>query len=48
MRPWEWAWSVLYMVIGFAIAQRTVVRMSGLKYSEFLKRVRSTLSAKQT
>ena len=46
MRPWEWAYSVLYMVVGFAIAQGTVVRMSGLKYTEFLKRVRSVLFAK--
>jgi uncharacterized membrane protein YbhN (UPF0104 family) len=47
MRPWEWVWSFLYMVVGLAIAQATVVRMSGLKYVEFLKRARSTLFAKQ-
>jgi hypothetical protein len=47
MQPWEWVYSLLYMVVGFAIAQGTVVRMSGLKYIEFLKRVRSTLFAKQ-
>jgi Protein of unknown function with HXXEE motif len=43
MQPWEWAYSLLYMIVGLAIAQGTVVRMSGLKYGEFLKRVRSTL-----
>jgi hypothetical protein len=48
MRPWEWLWSLFYMVIGFAIAQATVVRMSGLKYVEFLKRVRSVPFAERT
>jgi hypothetical protein len=48
MRPWEWAYSLLYMVSGFAIMQGTVVRMSGMKYLEFLKRGRSKLFAKQT
>jgi uncharacterized protein with HXXEE motif len=48
MQPWEWLYSLLYMVVGFAIAQGTVVRMSGMKYSDFLKRVKSTFSAKQT
>ncbi|EEF59740.1 HXXEE domain-containing protein [Pedosphaera parvula] len=47
MRPWDWIWSLLYMATGLAIAQGTVVRMSGLRYTEFLKRVRSTLFAKQ-
>lgn len=47
VQPWEWVWALLYMAIGFAIAQGTVVRMSGLKYFEFLKRVRSTLFGKQ-
>ena len=48
MRPLDWVWSLLYMAIGFAIAQGTVVRMSGLEYLDFLKRVRSVLFAKQT
>jgi Protein of unknown function with HXXEE motif len=43
MKPWEYALSLLYMVIGLAIAQGTVVRMSGLAYIDFLKRMRSTL-----
>jgi hypothetical protein len=47
IRPSEWVWSFLYMAVGFVIAQATVVRMSGLKYFEFLKRVRSTLFGKQ-
>lgn len=47
IRPWEWAYSVLYMAFGLGIAQGTVVRMSGLKYTDFLKRVRSSLFAKQ-
>ena len=46
MRPKQWAYSLLYMAAGFAIAQGTVVRMSGLKYTEFLKKVRSVLFAK--
>jgi hypothetical protein len=43
MQPREWVYSLLYMAVGFAIAQGTVVRMSGMKYLEFLRRVRSTL-----
>ncbi len=46
IRPWQWAYSVVYMVIGFAIAQGSVVRMSGLKYSEFLRKVRSVIFGK--
>ena len=34
------------MIVGLAVAQATVVRMSGLNYFEFLKRVLSTLFAK--
>lgn len=45
MQPWEWAYALLYMIVGLAIAQGTVVRMSGLKYGEFLKRVKSTFIA---
>jgi len=46
MRPKQWAYSLLCMAAGFAIAQGTVVRMSGLKYTEFLKKVHSVLFAK--
>jgi NAD(P)-dependent dehydrogenase (short-subunit alcohol dehydrogenase family) len=48
MRPWDWIWSLLYIAIGFDIAQAKVVAMSGLKYVELLKRVRSTAALKPT
>ena len=48
MQPWEWLYSLLYMVVGFAITQRTMLRMSGMKYIEFLRRVRSVLFGTRT
>jgi hypothetical protein len=47
VQPWEWLWALFYMIVGLVIAQATVVRMNGLKYAEFLKRLRSTLFARQ-
>jgi hypothetical protein len=47
IRPLDWGCSLLYMVLGLAVAQGTVVRMSGMKYGQFLKRVRSTLFTAQ-
>jgi Protein of unknown function with HXXEE motif len=34
--PLDWLWAFLYMLLSLAIAQFTVVRTSGMKYSEFL------------
>ena len=47
MQPWQWLYSVLYLLSGFALTQGTIVRMSGLTYSEFLKRGRTELFTKQ-
>lgn len=48
MQPW-WYWllSLLYMFIGVMIAQQIVVRMNGMKYSDFLKNVRANILGKK-
>ena len=46
MQPLYWLYSLLYMIAGLMIAQQIVVRMSGMKYSEFLKKVRANISPK--
>ena len=46
MQPVFWLFSLIYMVIGVLIAQQIVVRMNGMKYSEFLKKVRATIFVK--
>ncbi|WP_445217041.1 HXXEE domain-containing protein [Bradyrhizobium sp. Pa8] len=40
-QPISWLLAFLYMLFGLAIAQQTVVRTSGMKYSEFLRNVRT-------
>lgn len=46
MPPGAWLFSLLYMVIGLLIAQQIVVRMNGMKYSDFLRNVRASILAK--
>ena len=46
MQPVYWLFSLIYMVIGVMIAQQIVVRMNGMKYTDFLKKVRATIFAK--
>ena len=43
LQPIEWLYSFLYMLLGLLLAQQIVVRMSGMKYSDFLKNVKSAL-----
>ena len=47
MQPLWWLYSFLYMLFGLLIAQQIVVRTSGMKYSDFLKNVRTALFAKK-
>ena len=46
MQPVYWLFSLIYMVVGVMIAQQIVVRMNGMKYTDFLKKVRATIFAK--
>ncbi|HKU24603.1 MAG TPA: HXXEE domain-containing protein [Candidatus Sulfotelmatobacter sp.] len=39
--PWFWLFAFLYMLFGLAVAQQIVVRASGMKYTEFLRNVRT-------
>ena len=41
MQPLYWLYSIVYMLVGLALAQQIVVRMMGMKYREFLKNVRN-------
>jgi len=41
-QPLHWLYAILYMLVGLMLAQQIVVRMMGMKYSEFMKNVRST------
>ena len=43
MQPTSWLLSFFYMVLGLVVAQQIVIRASGVKYSDFLKNVRTTL-----
>jgi hypothetical protein len=43
----SWLFSFLYMLFGLLMAQQIVVRTSGMKYSDFLKNVRTALFAKK-
>ena len=40
-QPLNWLYAILYMLVGLMLAQQIVVRMMGMKYSEFLKNVRN-------
>jgi hypothetical protein len=42
MQPLYWLYAILYMQVGLMLAQQIVVRMMGMKYTDFLKNVRST------
>ncbi|HEY4288703.1 MAG TPA: HXXEE domain-containing protein [Puia sp.] len=44
LRPIDWLFSFLYVFGGLMLAQQIVVRMSGMKYSNFLKNVKNALS----
>jgi len=46
MQPVNWLFSLIYMVVGVMIAQQIVVRMNGMKYTDFLKKVRATIFSK--
>lgn len=43
IQPVEWVYAFLCMLVGLALAQQVVVRMSGMKYTDFLKSVKGTL-----
>jgi hypothetical protein len=43
MQPISWLFAFLYMLFGLVVAQQIVIRASGVKYSEFLKNVRTAL-----
>lgn len=47
MQPIEWLYSLAFMAISLLIAQQIVVRMSGMKYTDFLKNVKATILNKQ-
>ena len=47
MQPISWLYSLVFMAIGLLLAQQIVVRMSGMKYTDFLKNVRATIFANQ-
>lgn len=47
MRTVDWLYSFLYMLVGLLLAQQLVVRMSGMKYSDFLRNVKGTLFSKK-
>jgi hypothetical protein len=47
MQPVSWLYSFAFMLIGLMLAQQIVVRSSGMKYTEFLKRVRGTIFSKR-
>lgn len=47
MSPISWLYSFLYMFFGLMMAQQIVVRTSGMRYSDFLKNVRTALFAKK-
>lgn len=44
MRPYAWPLAFLYMLFGLMVAQQIVIRASGMKYADFLKRVRRALA----
>jgi len=44
-QPLHWLHAILYMLVGLALAQQIVVRMLGMKYSEFMKNVRANISS---
>ena len=46
MHPLYWLYSLLYMMVELVVAQQIIVRMSGMKYSEFLKNVRAKIASK--
>ena len=43
MYPMAWAFSIIYLIVSVALAQRIVIQSSGMKYSEFLSNVKQTL-----
>lgn len=47
MQPISWLFSFLYMLLGLVIAQQIVIRASGVKYTDFLKKVRTALFEKR-
>lgn len=47
MSPLSWLYSFLYMLFGLMMAQQIVIRTSGMKYSDFLKNVRTAFVKKK-
>ncbi|HEY1473356.1 MAG TPA: HXXEE domain-containing protein [Pseudolabrys sp.] len=43
MQPVSWLFAFLYMLFGLAVAQQIVIRASGVRYSDFLKNVKTAL-----
>jgi hypothetical protein len=43
LSPVSWLFAFLYMLFGLAIAQQIVIRVSGMKYMDFLRTVRTAL-----
>ena len=43
MSPAFWLFAFLYMLFGLMVAQQIVIRTSGMKYTDFLKNLRSTV-----
>lgn len=43
--PLHWLYAILYMLVGLILAQQIVVRMMGMKYSEFMQNVRANISS---
>jgi hypothetical protein len=46
IRPIEWLFVFLYMLVTVAIAQQIVVRSTGMSYMEFLENIRKALSGR--
>lgn len=44
MQPMSWLFAFLYMLFGLMVAQQIVIRASGVKYTDFLRNVRSALN----
>ncbi|MCM3756526.1 HXXEE domain-containing protein [Sporosarcina aquimarina] len=47
MQPISWLYAFGFILISIMTAQQIVVRMSGMKYADFLKNVRGTIFAKR-
>lgn len=46
VHPLDWLWALLYMAVGLVLAQRFVVKASGMSYRQFLRNARAAISAR--